>query len=75
MSEHVELTNPVDLSVGGMGGHVFRRAIHIGMACRPVCLFRMGREPWPMRSTRTTQQAVSLVILDRPCRSREFGLK
>jgi len=39
MSEHVELTNPVELSVGGMGGHIFRRSIHLGMSFLPLIYF------------------------------------
>ena len=42
MSEHVELTNPVELSVGGMGGHVFRRSIHVGMSFLPLIFFEYG---------------------------------
>ncbi len=42
MSEHVELTNPVELSIGGMGGHVFRRSIHVGMSFLPLIFFEYG---------------------------------
>ncbi|MBL6884717.1 MAG: hypothetical protein ISR21_03375 [Candidatus Poseidoniaceae archaeon] len=42
MSEHVELTNPVELSVGGMGGHILRRAIHLGMSFLPFIYFEWG---------------------------------
>ena len=42
MSEQVELTNPVELSVGGMGGHLFRRAIHLGMSLLPYIYFEWG---------------------------------
>ncbi len=42
MSEHVELTNPVELSVGGMGGHVFRRSIHVCMSFLPLIFFEYG---------------------------------
>lgn len=42
MSEHVELTNPVDLSVGGMKGHIFRRFIHLGMSLLPWIYFEHG---------------------------------
>ena len=42
MSEHVELTNPVELSVGGMGGHIFRRSIHLGMSFLPLIYFELG---------------------------------
>lgn len=43
MSEHVELTNPVDLSIGGMNGHIFRRGIHLGMAGIPFVFFEWGQ--------------------------------
>ena len=42
MSEQVELTNPVELSVGGMRGHIFRRSIHVGMALLPWIYFQHG---------------------------------
>ena len=42
MSEHVELTNPVELSVGGMGGHIFRRLIHLCMCFLPFIYFEYG---------------------------------
>tara|TARA_B100001093_G_scaffold519209_1_gene607160 strand:+ start:8330 stop:8953 length:624 start_codon:yes stop_codon:yes gene_type:complete len=42
MSEQVELTNPVELSVGGMSGHIFRRSIHVGMILLPWIYFEHG---------------------------------
>ena len=42
MSEQVELTNPVELSVGGMRGHIFRRSIHVGMILLPWIYFEHG---------------------------------
>ena len=42
MSEQVELTNPVELSVGGMKGHLFRRSIHLGMSFLPLIYFEWG---------------------------------
>tara|TARA_B110000444_G_scaffold255385_1_gene289653 strand:- start:25226 stop:25852 length:627 start_codon:yes stop_codon:yes gene_type:complete len=42
MSEQVELTNPVELSVGGMKGHIFRRLIHVGMVLLPWVYFDHG---------------------------------
>ncbi len=42
MSEQVELTNPVELSVGGMKGHIFRRSIHVGMILLPWIYFEHG---------------------------------
>ena len=42
LSEQVELTNPVELSVGGMKGHIFRRSIHVGMILLPWIYFEHG---------------------------------
>ena len=39
MSDQVELTNPVELSVGGMSGHVLRRGIHLAMSLLPFLYF------------------------------------
>jgi len=44
MSEQVELTNPVDLSVGGMSGHIFRRIFHISMFIIPYIYFEFCNE-------------------------------
>ena len=42
ISEQVELTNPVDLSVGGMSGHIFRRLFHLAMCVLPILYFEVG---------------------------------
>ena len=42
ISEQVELTNPVDLSVGGMSGHIFRRLFHLAMCVLPILYFEYG---------------------------------
>ena len=44
MSEQVELTNPVDLSVGGMSGHIFRRLFHLAMFIIPIVYFEYGEQ-------------------------------
>ena len=44
MSEQVELTNPVDLSVGGMSGHIFRRFFHLAMFIIPISYFEYGED-------------------------------
>ena len=44
MSEQVELTNPVDLSVGGMRGHIFRRFFHLIMCVLPFIYFEYGEQ-------------------------------
>ena len=42
MSEQVELTDPVDHSVGGLSGHLFRRGFHIGMSALPFVYYKLG---------------------------------
>lgn len=42
MSHQVEMTNPVDTSVGGMRGHLLRRSIHLGMVGIPFAFFEYG---------------------------------
>jgi len=42
MSEQVELTNPVETSVGGMRGHLLRRGVHLSMALLPYIYFNHG---------------------------------
>ena len=61
MSEQVELTNPVELSVGGMGGHIFRRSIHIGMSFLPFIYFEWG-ESLSEKLNLTLPQFVSVVV-------------
>ncbi|MAM36273.1 MAG: hypothetical protein CL988_03795 [Euryarchaeota archaeon] len=61
MSERVELTNPVELSVGGMGGHIFRRSIHIGMSFLPFIYFEWG-ESLSEKLNLTLPQFVSVVV-------------
>lgn len=42
MSGQVEMTNPVDTSVGGMRGHVLRRGVHLSMVGIPYLYFVLG---------------------------------
>ena len=62
MSDQVELTNPVELSVGGMSGHVLRRAIHLGMSFIPLLYFEIGNDVADAISL-TLEQVVSAVII------------
>ena len=39
MSEQVAMTDPVDLSIGGMKGHIFRRIFHLSMFFIPIVYF------------------------------------
>jgi hypothetical protein len=40
----VELTNPIDESVGGMKGHLLRRCIHLSMVFIPYLFFEFGED-------------------------------
>ena len=62
MSEQVELTNPVDLSVGGVYGHIFRRVFHISMFIIPVIFFEFG-ESFSDSIGYSLAEVVSIVIL------------
>ncbi|MAJ01228.1 MAG: hypothetical protein CMA10_02325 [Euryarchaeota archaeon] len=62
MSDQVELTNPVDTSVGGMKGHILRRTVHIGMCAIPFVYFSWG-ENVSSKLDMELQQIVASVIL------------
>jgi hypothetical protein len=62
MSGQVELTNPVDLSVGGMSGHLLRRGIHLSMASLPFVYFAYGEQVAEWVSL-TLDQVVAGVLL------------
>jgi len=44
MDGQVELTNPVETSIGGMRGHVLRRGIHLSMSFLPFIYFAYGED-------------------------------
>ena len=44
MTEQVALTDPVDHSVGGVKGHMFRRAFHLAMSAIPFVYFEYGEK-------------------------------
>ena len=62
MSDQVELTNPIELSVGGVSGHLLRRGIHLVMSFLPFLYFEFGEDVADMVSL-TLEQVVSCVIL------------
>ena len=62
MSDQVELTNPIELSVGGVSGHLLRRGIHLAMSLLPFLYFEFGEDVADMVSL-TLEQVVSCVIL------------
>ncbi|MBJ63988.1 MAG: hypothetical protein CMB55_04220 [Euryarchaeota archaeon] len=62
MTEQVELTDPVDHSVGGMYGHLFRRVFHIGMSIIPFVYFEYADDLSDYISINQMQLVSSLVI-------------
>ena len=62
MSDQIELTDPVDHSVGGMYGHMFRRGFHIGMSIIPFIYFEFGQKIADYFSV-TVIQVVSFLTL------------
>lgn len=62
MSDQVELTNPIELSIGGVSGHLLRRGIHLAMSFLPFLYFEYG-ENVADALTLTLDQLVSSVIL------------
>ena len=62
MSDQIELTDPVDHSVGGMYGHMFRRGFHIGMSIIPFIYFEFGEKIADYFSV-TVIQVVSFLTL------------
>jgi hypothetical protein len=62
MTGQVELTNPVDTSVGGMRGHLLRRGIHLSMSALPLVYFAFG-EPVAEALSLTLDQVVAGVLL------------
>lgn len=62
MSEQVELTDPVDHSVGGMYGHLFRRGFHIGMSIIPLIYYEYGEKLSSMVSLTELQLVSALTI-------------
>ena len=62
MTEQVELTNPVDLSVGGMSGHIFRRLFHLVMFIIPVLYFEYGQD-FAKKVGMTLDEIVATVVL------------
>ena len=66
MSEQVELTNPVELSVGAWVATFFRRSIHIGMSFLPFIYFEWG-ESLSEKLNLTLPQFVSVVVFIDCC--------
>ena len=62
MTEQVELTDPVDHSVGGVSGHIFRWFFHISMSFIPLVYFNYGNQMSEVFSI-TDEQLVSTVVI------------
>ena len=62
MSDQVELTDPVELSVGGMNGHIFRRVFHLAMFLIPIAYFEYG-DSFSSKLDISLSQLVSIVII------------
>jgi len=62
MSGQVELTNPVETSVGGMNVHILRRVIHLSMAAIPLLYFRLGDDVASKVSMELDQVVASVVL-------------
>ncbi|RJU90473.1 MAG: hypothetical protein DWC07_03555 [Candidatus Poseidoniales archaeon] len=63
MSAQVEMTNPVDTSVGGMKGHILRRAIHLGMVLIPFVYFEFGENAADLFNATLDQLVAGFVLL------------
>lgn len=62
MEGMVEMTNPVDQSVGGLGGHIFRRTIHIAMILIPFIYYWYADE-LGQKITIDKEKIASLVVI------------
>ena len=62
MSGQVELTNPVETSVGGMKGHILRRVIHVSMAAIPLLYFIIGEDVASKVNMDLAQVVASVVL-------------
>ena len=62
MSDQVELTDPVEHSVGGISGHIARRTFHISMALIPWLWFEHGEAISKTINIGTAQFASAVVI-------------
>ena len=63
MSDQVELTDPVDHSVGGMYGHLFRRAFHLAMSLIPLVYYEFGEKLADYLSISLMQLVSSITLL------------
>jgi len=59
----VPLTDPVDTAVGGMGGHLLRRSIHLGMCIIPWVVYAHGERAADLLGLANEAQVVSAFVL------------
>ena len=62
MSEQVEMTNPVEMSVGGVRGHLFRRLFHLGMITIPIAYYIYGHDIADLVNT-TRDKLTSILLI------------
>ena len=62
MSEQVEMTNPVEMSVGGVRGHLFRRLFHLGMVAIPIAYYIYGHDIAELVNT-TRDKLTSILLI------------
>ena len=63
MSGQVEMTNPVDTSVGGMRGHLLRRGVHLSMVGIPYLYFVHGESVADALSASLPQVVAGVVLI------------
>ena len=63
MSDQVELTDPVDHSVGGMYGHLFRRVFHLAMSFIPLVYYEFGGKIADYLSIEVMQMVSAITLL------------
>lgn len=63
MSGQVEMTNPVDTSVGGMRGHLLRRGVHLSMVGIPYLYFVHGESVADTLSASLPQVVAGVVLI------------
>ena len=76
MSDQVELTDPVDHSVGGMYGHLFRRMFHLAMSLIPLVYYEFGEKLADYLSIDTMQlvSAITIIIVFSEAARLKLGI-
>jgi len=76
VSDQVELTDPVDHSVGGMYGHIFRRMFHLAMSLIPLVYYEFGEKLADYLSIDTMQlvSAITIIIVFSEAARLKLGI-